>query len=740
MKTAKSMFEYEPPQRRQLGLLVRCMLILPPAFLLSLKYDLPHILILTALMVVFPIFQDRSFRLRDRPVIYSLLAAGILAVVPGLFVKIPDNRLTFSDYLMRSHQFLPFLLYAAAISCWFMRTREVSALCLLIVLLSTLACGDVYNTAKLENINFAGTTRLLRNYSATYTVCSLIQCVGMLFLLTADTRYDSVNSLFSVRASRLLAVLLIVPLFFGARQYFYSHEGTFRDWRSYLQQYFQPPPPGRGNAFPGEVAIRMPQFEADTPVRVVMRALASSAPGYLRGNVYRGFNGSYGGVWVADEKDPVDVVEITREEDRNLTVLTFLLQDTGDTDTERLEFRFAPDFRNVVTPLPANATSVTLDAKSAAITRDGGLIAENWVPSTGVIVTVNRPDPAAAYQEPLAEDMAPGEDVRQEYLRLPPLLLEQLAVLTDEIFKGENPGDLPPVKRIEAVVRFFSDNFTYSLKRDDYVPSRGEYYSPLMRFLFYRRTGHCELFATSAALLLRLYGVPTRYVAGVVCNRYNPAGYYYATNFDLHAWAEAWVDDEQKWVLVEATPPGTEIDDILAGFEEESWGRAFRDYVAFRYENMVYWFRRGYLAKSIVQAWDIAYGWTLFQLTVHPVRSAFSLILPLSLVVAAVVYVRNRRHKRYTMTRQARRLARMMRSLQLAVWRKTGIQREPWQTYGAWAAKLGDPALNECVALYECIRYSGCVPLPEEVEAFEQAVREVRRHLSSQRNGTRKSL
>ena len=68
MKTARSMFEYEPPQRRQLSLLIRCMLILPPAFLLSLKYDLPHILILTALMVVFPIFQDRSFRLRDRPV------------------------------------------------------------------------------------------------------------------------------------------------------------------------------------------------------------------------------------------------------------------------------------------------------------------------------------------------------------------------------------------------------------------------------------------------------------------------------------------------------------------------------------------------------------------------------------------------------------------------------------------------------------------------------------------------
>ena len=190
-------------------------------------------------------------------------------------------------------------------------------------------------------------------------------------------------------------------------------------------------------------------------------------------------------------------------------------------------------------------------------------------------------------------------------------------------------------------------------------------------------------------------------------------------------------------MLVEATPPGTEIDDILADFEADSWGRDLRDFISFQYENMVYWFRRGYFAKSIIHAWDVAYGWTLYQFTEHPVRSAFGLIVPLSLVVAVVLYVRNRRRKRYALARQMRRLARMMRSLQLAVWRKTGVQREPWQTYGAWAAKLDDPALNECVALYERIRYSGRVPLSEEVEAFEQAVRVVRQHKPrGTKNGT----
>ena len=189
------------------------------------------------------------------------------------------------------------------------------------------------------------------------------------------------------------------------------------------------------------------------------------------------------------------------------------------------------------------------------------------------------------------------------------------------------------------------------------------------------------------------------------------------------------MDDEQKWVLVEATPPGTEIDDILADFEADSWGRSFRDYIAFKYENMVYWFRRGYLAQVIIHAWDAVYGWTLYQFRDHPVRSVFGLLVPLALAAAGATYLRNIRRKRYALTRQARRLARMMRSLQLAVWRKTGVQREPWQTYGAWAAELDDPALNTCVALYERIRYSGTVPTPEDVESFEQAVRAVRNHI-----------
>ena len=53
MKTTP-LFDFDPPAPRQLGLVERCLLILPPAFLLSLKYDLPHIIIIASLLVVVP--------------------------------------------------------------------------------------------------------------------------------------------------------------------------------------------------------------------------------------------------------------------------------------------------------------------------------------------------------------------------------------------------------------------------------------------------------------------------------------------------------------------------------------------------------------------------------------------------------------------------------------------------------------------------------------------------------------
>jgi hypothetical protein len=79
----------------------------------------------------------------------------------------------------------------------------------------------------------------------------------------------------------------------------------------------------------------------------------------------------------------------------------------------------------------------------------------------------------------------------------------------------------------------------------------------LTYFLIEQPPAHCEFFASGAAVLLRLGGIPSRYVTGFVPTEYNLFGQcWIARNKDAHAWAEAFVGN-RGWVTVDATPgPG----------------------------------------------------------------------------------------------------------------------------------------------------------------------------------------
>jgi transglutaminase-like putative cysteine protease len=89
----------------------------------------------------------------------------------------------------------------------------------------------------------------------------------------------------------------------------------------------------------------------------------------------------------------------------------------------------------------------------------------------------------------------------------------------------------------------------YSLK----VP-RPASRDPVAGFLFETRRGYCEYFATAAALLLRLQGVPTRYVTGFnVRDESVVAGHYLVRESDAHAWIESYIPG-QGWLEFDPTP------------------------------------------------------------------------------------------------------------------------------------------------------------------------------------------
>jgi len=124
--------------------------------------------------------------------------------------------------------------------------------------------------------------------------------------------------------------------------------------------------------------------------------------------------------------------------------------------------------------------------------------------------------------------------------------------------------------RIQAIRAYFQDNYEYSL--DPVKTPRGV--DPLNHFLLARHPAHCEFFASGAVALLRLQGIPARYVTGYGVLQFDKVHgkRWLARNRDAHAWAEAYDDATERWVVVEATPGFTDPSLIDESDTEQAGG------------------------------------------------------------------------------------------------------------------------------------------------------------------------
>jgi len=156
-----------------------------------------------------------------------------------------------------------------------------------------------------------------------------------------------------------------------------------------------------------------------------------------------------------------------------------------------------------------------------------------------------------------AEDESLPDRRRRRYLQVPSNLDPMIHQLAEAIFvHSRNPAE-----KIAGVEEYFQDNYMYQLGAE--MPDEED---PVTFFLTSGRAGHCEYFATGAAVLLRLVGVPTRYVTGFVVVEHNPYGEYWIARYkDAHAWVEAWDDQRSQWVLVEATPATSRSEGVAIG-------------------------------------------------------------------------------------------------------------------------------------------------------------------------------
>lgn len=90
---------------------------------------------------------------------------------------------------------------------------------------------------------------------------------------------------------------------------------------------------------------------------------------------------------------------------------------------------------------------------------------------------------------------------------------------------------------------------------------------PLANFLFERKQGHCEYFASSMAVMLRTLRIPSRVVNGFRSEEFNDVtGNYIVRAKNAHSWVEAYFPG-YGWVTFDPTPGG-------AVGTPEGWDRA----------------------------------------------------------------------------------------------------------------------------------------------------------------------
>jgi len=132
----------------------------------------------------------------------------------------------------------------------------------------------------------------------------------------------------------------------------------------------------------------------------------------------------------------------------------------------------------------------------------------------------------------------------QPDLQLPPLdpripeLARQITKPTDSAFE-----------KAQAMERYLISHFGYTLDLSAASPQ-----DPLADFLFVRKRGHCEYFASSMAILLRTQGIPSRVVNGFRTTEFNDlTGKYVVRASSAHSWVEAYVPG-RGWVSFDPTP------------------------------------------------------------------------------------------------------------------------------------------------------------------------------------------
>jgi len=336
---------------------------------------------------------------------------------------------------------------------------------------------------------------------------------------------------------------------------------------------------------------------------------------------------------------------------------------------------------------------------------------------------LREPDPETLRQAP---DYTPPS-IRVAFLALPDLD-PRISDLARRITRNQRTN----YDKAVAVRDYLLNNYGYSLKQPEKAPD-----DPLTYFLFERREGYCEHFATAMAVLLRLVGVPTRMVNGFQRGEWNDVDHYYRVRqSDAHSWVEVYFNGV-GWVLFDATPSASITYNQTSGLISRI--DLFLDTWRYRWNRYIVDYNFDDQAQTTLRVRDrgAEVGSRFYrQLSLllknareRAPNSAIAVVILLAAIIAVIFWLRRgrrglRRHKdirERIPDSEARRIyLKTIRRLE-----KKGLGRQPSLTpaeHAKWVIKRKGPdyrSLEEMASLFGKLRFSGVPQSPQEIEKMK---------------------
>jgi transglutaminase-like putative cysteine protease len=317
-------------------------------------------------------------------------------------------------------------------------------------------------------------------------------------------------------------------------------------------------------------------------------------------------------------------------------------------------------------------------------------------------------------------------------LQLPQTLDPRIPDLARQVTAGAG-SDFERASQLEHHLR---TGYEYSF--ESIFDSQGV--TPLPRFLFEEKRGHCEYFASAMVVLLRSLDIPARLVTGFSATQKNPmTGYYEIRALDGHAWAEAWLP-EAGWVTFEPTAfydmprpredtfSAEQINDYVKSLQQTEDALGAEDWSISRLLSGLW--QSVYAAFVVVIAWLKLAAVALWPAALALTVMAGALLITRPHWQPRLTFLLSRwriKHYRPADNRHALRfylfhLQRMTAS--------QGVVREPGEPVEHWARRLRtagkeDPAIDDLATLVNQVVYEREEVSPRQIRQAALAVASV---------------